>query len=368
MCSCAARACRYDGAQWELLRRLIAAANISSINDVMGISRLPNGKTDVNNKGPISTDVIGASWFPVVYATATPADRAAAYAAHKLYTQVGGCVCVCVCVWGDGGGIRVCILSRAQSFLYFLTSDDGVPASMRAEMASWGYAADEWSDNGHWPYELYVREAVRLVSDVVFTQRDRTTDRAKASSIGLGSYNIDSHHAQRVPQGAWVYNDGDVELFYSDGPFEIPYEILRPPPDVVANVLTTVRAHARAWSVARPGLGGEWRTRVGGMGEGRTRVGHAGAGLRLRVACGIRLTAPRATVRARGRAFPRGRGAQWFCVRISTARARRYMIMGQSAGVAAARAAAAGVPVTALDVKALQARLIALGQLIFVTQ
>lgn len=204
----------YDASYWELFRRFIAATNPTSLSDVMIISPLPHSKTDINNNGAISTDFIGGSWG---WPTGTPAQRKAIYQAHVDYTA---------------------------GFFWFLANDPAVPASLRTQMSSWGLSADEFGDNGNWPYQLYVREGRRMVSDFVFTQRDREFNLTKQDSIGLFSYNIDTHNAQRFPQGTYVRNEGDVEVFGNLGPGQMPYRMIIPPKASATNVLAPVPCSA----------------------------------------------------------------------------------------------------------------------------
>ena len=78
--------------------------------------------------------------------------------------------------------------------------DPAIPAALRASALEWGLCADEFTTNGGWPEQLYVREAARLVGDRVLVQRDLwpPTDFG-ASSIGMGSYAADGHNAKRGP-------------------------------------------------------------------------------------------------------------------------------------------------------------------------
>ena len=63
----------------------------------------------------------------------------------------------------------------------------------RAQVAAFGLCQDEFTDMDHWPEQLYVREAFRMVGDVVFTQATIEANRGKniSNSIGMGSYNYD---------------------------------------------------------------------------------------------------------------------------------------------------------------------------------
>ena len=103
-----------------------------------------------------------------------------------------------------------------------------VPASLSAEMKEWGLCRDEFTDTDHWPYQLYVREARRMVGEYVMSQKDIQTELTKPDSIGMGSYNSDSHNVQRRPteDGAAVENEGDMQVPVT--PYQIPYRLMLP--------------------------------------------------------------------------------------------------------------------------------------------
>lgn len=150
----------YNASYWDLLIRFIQAANKTSATDFFNIGDVGLGKTDFNNNGAISTDVIG--WADA-WPEGTPAQRADLWACHKNYTQ---------------------------GFIYTLATDPRVPQSIRTGMSAWGYCADEFTDNGNWPWQLYIREGRRMVSDFVFTQADREAEKVKPDCVGAYSYNI----------------------------------------------------------------------------------------------------------------------------------------------------------------------------------
>ena len=166
-------------------------------------------KWDFNNRGAFSTDYIGKSWE---YPTASYAQRATIWQDHRRYTE---------------------------ELFYFLTTDPRVPGETRAEIARFGLAKDEFTDNGHWPYQLYVREARRMVGDFVVTQKDIQTDLTKPDVIGMGSYNSDSHNVQRYvqPDGT-VQNEGNMEVAVR--PYQIPYRMLLPKRTQAVNLLVPV--------------------------------------------------------------------------------------------------------------------------------
>jgi hypothetical protein len=199
----------YDPARYELLARYLEAKPDLTVRNLMNPVKAPNGKTDTNNNGPFSTDHIGANWD---YPDADEATRAKIIQDHVDYVQ---------------------------GFFYFLANDPRVPAKLHEEINRWGLAKDEFVDTGNWPHQLYVREARRMIGAFVMKQADIMDGRNKEDSIGLGSYNTDSHHVQRVAtnDGA-VINEGDFQVGVS--PYAIPYRSLVPRPTECVNLIVPV--------------------------------------------------------------------------------------------------------------------------------
>ena len=81
-----------------------------------------------------------------------------------------------------------------KGYFYFLCNDPRVPQEIRSEMSSWGLAKDEFQDNENWPHQIYVREARRMVSDFVMTELHLRGEKETPKPVGMGSYNMDSHH------------------------------------------------------------------------------------------------------------------------------------------------------------------------------
>ncbi len=199
----------YDPARYELLFRYLARKPNLKVGQLMNPVRLPNGKTDTNNNGPFSTDHIGANWD---YPEGDTLTRIRVEKDHVAYVQ---------------------------GFLYFLANDPRVPQPLHDEMNQWGLAKDEFLDTDHWPHQFYVREARRMVGAYFMTQDDIMTNRAKGDSVGLGSYNTDSHHVQRLVQGdGSVLNEGDFQVRVR--PYAIPYRSLVPKPEECSNLLVPV--------------------------------------------------------------------------------------------------------------------------------
>lgn len=204
----------YDPYQYELLARYLpelrkARGRDLKLSDVFLVEPLQNDKADFNNMGAFSTDDIGINWE---YPTGTYAKKEEiAKQVHKF----------------DAG------------LIYFFAKDHRVPASLQQEMNTWGPAKDEFTDNNNWPWIMYIRESRRMVGEYVFTQHDAQEQPTKKDSIGVGSYQLDSHNVQRVvtPDGG-VENEGD--MFVRVDPYEIPYRILLPKATEVTNLLVSV--------------------------------------------------------------------------------------------------------------------------------
>jgi hypothetical protein len=204
----------YDVGRYALLARLLAArlkaeGRAAPLNSLIKIDRIPNGKTDINNQGALSTDYIGGSWD---YPDASYARRAEIWQAHKDYMQ---------------------------GFFYFLATDPQVPEGLRREMNRWGLCKDEFTDTGNWPHQLYIRESRRMIGEYVMVQKDLQTDLTKPDPIGMGSYNSDSHNVERIiaPDG-FVRNEGDMQVAVK--PYQIPYRIMLPKPAEASNLLVPV--------------------------------------------------------------------------------------------------------------------------------
>ncbi|HYE99331.1 MAG TPA: FAD-dependent oxidoreductase, partial [Planctomycetota bacterium] len=127
-----------------------------------------------------------------------------------------------------------------QGLMWFLCNDPRVPEDLRAKISAWGPARDEFLDNGNWPHQLYIREARRMVSDFVNTELDCRRVRETPESVGMGSYNMDSHHVQRyVDKNGHARNEGDIQVS-PGGPYKISYRAIRPKPGECANLLVPV--------------------------------------------------------------------------------------------------------------------------------
>jgi len=197
----------YNEADYELLFRSIEAGQTSGF---FKFDLMPNRKTDSNNSGGISTDYIGKNYGPGWnWATLNHDQRLALAKEHEN--------------WQRG-------------LLWTLQNHTRVPSSIRNSYASWGLPADEFTDNGNWPWQLYVREARRMVSDYVMNQRHCSGEIVASDSIGLAAYAMDSHNTQRHVKNGAVKNEGDVQMAVGN-PYPVSYRSIVPKSGECRNLL-----------------------------------------------------------------------------------------------------------------------------------
>ena len=207
-----ARPADYDSTRYELLRRLMRACpGKQGLNDYLIWSRMPGRKTDINNRGGFSTDLIGGSHL---YPEAPHGVRREIVRQHRSYTE---------------------------GLLYFLGHDEAVPAPLRAEILRWGWPKDEFG--GALTPQLYIRETRRMVGEYVCTQADCEGRREPEDAAAMAAYTMDSHNCRRVAvrkDGRWmVKNEGNVEI-PGGGPYPIPYRAVTPRRAECTNLLVPV--------------------------------------------------------------------------------------------------------------------------------
>ncbi|MDH5604318.1 MAG: FAD-dependent oxidoreductase, partial [Cyclobacteriaceae bacterium] len=197
----------YDPLDYELLGRYFDLGWRKMFNK---FDPAPNNKTDTNNHGAFSTDYIGMNYD---YPEASYERRKEILKEHEEYQK---------------------------GLMWFSAYDPRVPEDVRAQMSEWGLAKDEFVDNGNWPHQIYVRESRRMVSDFVMTELHLTRKTPTPKSIGMGSYNMDSHNVQRyVDENGFARNEGDIQVS-PGGPYQISYEAIIPKKNEATNLLVPV--------------------------------------------------------------------------------------------------------------------------------
>lgn len=138
--------------------------------------------------------------------------------------------------WETRDRIAAIIRNRAQSLLYYVQNDPDLPEAFRADCCKWGLPKDEFADSNHFPFQLYVREARRMVGVYVLREQDITQDRWKPDGIATGSYGIDCHTIQMLREEGRLVPEHTRHV--ANNNYDIPYRSLIPPD--VANLLVPV--------------------------------------------------------------------------------------------------------------------------------
>ena len=196
----------YDPLKYELLLRNFDAGDQRV---PWHPTSMPNRKTDVNNNFAISTDYIGMNHE---YPEASHQQRKEIIRAH---------------------------LSYQQGLMWTLANHPRVPETIRKEFQTWGLAKDEFVESDHWPHQLYIREARRMISEYVMSEQNCTGERTIADPVGLAAYTMDSHNIQRHVRNGKVVNEGDVQVG-GFSPFPISYRSIRPREKECNNLLVPV--------------------------------------------------------------------------------------------------------------------------------
>jgi hypothetical protein len=201
----------YNPPRYELLARYLQKHPDFVLGaDILKFGSLPGGKVDANNTDSFSTDMAGDlsdQWTEASYAR-----RAELFQMYRDYTQ---------------------------GMLWFLAHDNRVPAAIRAQAATWGLAADEFTDNGHWPWQLYVRESRRLSGRYTITEHDAEGEAIADDPVAMGSYGFDSHKVTLFVDRAGQLN---TEGYFFQGvlPYPISYRALTPRREQCRNLLVSV--------------------------------------------------------------------------------------------------------------------------------
>ncbi|WP_321470294.1 FAD-dependent oxidoreductase [uncultured Paludibaculum sp.] len=195
----------YDPSQYEIYRRYARAGGQLFTPK----ENLPNGKTDLGSWHDLSANLYGMNFE---YPGGSYAARERVYRQHLEFT------------WG---------------LLYFLAHDPGLPERVRASWRDWGLCKDEFTDNGGWPRQLYVRDGRRMVSDLVLTEwhTRRVNAPLVEDGVAVAYWPPDMHHVRRIVKDGAAYNEGFVFGGKDWGPFSIPYRALTPRRAEVRNLL-----------------------------------------------------------------------------------------------------------------------------------
>lgn len=173
-------------------------------------SLMPNRKTDTNNQKGFSTDFIGQNWE---YPEASYQERENIIKRHRQYQQ---------------------------GLMWTLANHPRIPEKVRNKVSQWGTCKDEYDREDGWQQQLYIREARRMISDYVMTQKNCEGIEVVKDPIGMAAYGMDSHHIKRyVNSKGFVANEGNVEA-YVKAPYPISYKSIVPKKNECSNLVVPV--------------------------------------------------------------------------------------------------------------------------------
>jgi hypothetical protein len=173
-------------------------------------SAMPNRKTDTNNQKGFSTDFIGQNWD---YPEASYEERERIAERHRQYQQ---------------------------GLMWTLAYHPRIPEKVREKVSQWGTCKDEYESGDGWQQQLYIREARRMISSYVMTQKNCEGIEVVDDPIGMAAYGMDSHHVNRyINSGGFVSNEGNVEAPVN-APFPISYRSIVPKKEECGNLIVPV--------------------------------------------------------------------------------------------------------------------------------
>ncbi len=173
-------------------------------------SKMPNRKTDTNNRTGYSTDFIGQNYD---YPDASYEERDQIRERHRNYQK---------------------------GLMWTLAYHPRMSAHIRDEVSRWGTCKDEFAREDGWQEQLYVREARRMIGEYVMTQYNCEGLEVAVDAIGMGAYGMDSHNTQRyVTDDGFVKNEGNVEARVQ-APYPISYRSITPKQSECTNLLVPV--------------------------------------------------------------------------------------------------------------------------------
>lgn len=203
----------YDAKRYEIVARFIEACVANGDDmDLRWFSKhdpLPNDKWDFNT-ATFGGNLPGASH---AWPEASYAEREKIAKEHEDYHR---------------------------GLFHFLATDPRVPRKVRDDVKRFGLPRDEFTGSGGWPHQLYIREARRMVSDLVLTEHHTHGSQVAPHSIGLGSYGTDTHEIRRIVKDGVVTREGKTGGGRGGfGPYQIGYGAIVPKAGECGNLFVT---------------------------------------------------------------------------------------------------------------------------------
>jgi len=132
-----------------------------------------------------------------------------------------------------------------RGLTHFLRTDPVAPAALKKQALSAGFQSGIFDETGGWPHQLYVREARRMKSSYVLTQKDLEGGTDPDDPVGLASYGVDDWPYATYPlDGKVALSGGEFSILYLDkqhkGIYKIPYRSITPLKKECDNLLVPV--------------------------------------------------------------------------------------------------------------------------------
>lgn len=132
-----------------------------------------------------------------------------------------------------------------RGMTHFLRTDPVVPEDLRKRAETVGFQPGVFDDTAGWPHQLYVREARRMVSAYIVTQRDLEGATDPDDPVGLASYGVDDWPYATFPlDGKVALQGGEFSMLCLDdahrGIYKIPYRAIVPLRGECDNLLVPV--------------------------------------------------------------------------------------------------------------------------------
>lgn len=136
-------------------------------------------------------------------------------------------------------------MNFVRGMYHFLRTDPSATAYLRERAETAGFQRGIFDETGGWPHQLYVREARRMKSDYVVTQKDLEGATNPDDSVGLGSYGVDDWpYATIAHEGGIALSGGEFSILKANpkhsGIHRIPYRAIRPKRGECENLLVPV--------------------------------------------------------------------------------------------------------------------------------
>ena len=144
---------------------------------------------------------------------------------------------------------RARIWKAEQNFMagmtHFLRTDPLVPTKLKDLALKIGFQPGIFDETNGWPHQLYIREARRMKSAYVVTQKDMAGQMNPEDSVGLASYGVDEWpYATHAFNGNVALQGGFYSMLYLEevhkGIDKIPYRAITPKPSECENLLVPV--------------------------------------------------------------------------------------------------------------------------------